>query len=225
MYNDYWLLDKGLTEREHYGDFERYYFETLRRQCHHLFRTRRYAEVGLCEVSSCTISLSCRVLNGRKVVGIIDESDLLLALYSEGYTNDTPVKDVMTRELTTLLHIAHKDELAKVLNAGLVAIVEDSRGDFEGLITRIDFINYLHQHKNYRLMELTYKKETHDPQLKNVSETLLVPLFFRAKETLDKGIIRDEKAVDIVCRIDYDFQKMGPLIILRKRSLPSVRKC
>jgi O-methyltransferase involved in polyketide biosynthesis len=46
------------------------------------------------------------------------------------------------------------------------------------------------------------------PNLENVSETLLVPLFFRAKETLEKGIIKDEAAVDIVRQLDYDFERM-----------------
>jgi Cysteine synthase len=146
MYNDYWLLDKGLTEREHYGDLRdiisrRFEDNAIIYSEPEDTLKSVYAKFKLYDISQLP------VLNGRKVVGIIDESDLLLALYSEDYTNDTPVKDVMTRELTTLLHTAHKDELAKVLNAGLVAIVEDSRGDFEGLITRIDFINYLHQHK------------------------------------------------------------------------------
>lgn len=56
-------------------------------------------------------------------------------------------------------------------------------------------------------MDVT-QKELIKPNLKNVSETLLVPLFFRAKETLGRGFIRDEAAVNIVRRLDYDFEKM-----------------
>ncbi len=43
--------------------------------------------------------------------------------------------------------------------------------------------------------------------LTNVPETMLIPLYFKAKETLEQGLIRDEKAVEIVNRIDYDFKK------------------
>jgi len=43
--------------------------------------------------------------------------------------------------------------------------------------------------------------------LKDVPETMLIPLYFKAKETLGKGLIMDEKAVEIVNRIDYDFDK------------------
>lgn len=51
--------------------------------------------------------------------------------------------------------------------------------------------------------------ETFIPELKNVSETLLVPLFFKAKETIENGLIKDDAAVSIVDRIEYDFDEMA----------------
>ena len=45
--------------------------------------------------------------------------------------------------------------------------------------------------------------------LTNVPETMLVPLYFKAKETKENGIIKDDKAVEIVSRIDYDFSRMA----------------
>lgn len=47
------------------------------------------------------------------------------------------------------------------------------------------------------------------PELRNVSETLLVPLFYRAKETLENGLIHDDAAIDIVRRINYDFKRIS----------------
>ncbi len=45
-------------------------------------------------------------------------------------------------------------------------------------------------------------------ELGPVQETLLIPLLGRAKETQkDKGLIQDEKAVEIVKALDYDFSK------------------
>jgi O-methyltransferase involved in polyketide biosynthesis len=44
--------------------------------------------------------------------------------------------------------------------------------------------------------------------LSNVPETMLVPLFLKAKETKENGIISDSKSVDIVSKIDYDFSKL-----------------
>jgi O-methyltransferase involved in polyketide biosynthesis len=47
-----------------------------------------------------------------------------------------------------------------------------------------------------------------EQKLTGVPETLLIPLWARAYETaLPKPIIRDEKAVEMVARIDYDFSK------------------
>ena len=45
-------------------------------------------------------------------------------------------------------------------------------------------------------------------KLTNVSETLLVPLYFKAKETIEKGVVDDESAVKIVRYLNYDFSRM-----------------
>ncbi|WP_297904231.1 class I SAM-dependent methyltransferase [uncultured Parabacteroides sp.] len=43
-----------------------------------------------------------------------------------------------------------------------------------------------------------------------VAETLLIPLWMRAQETQRKdAIIRDEKACEIVCHLDYDFSQFS----------------
>jgi cystathionine beta-synthase len=142
MYNDYWLLDQGLTERIQYGDLRD--FISRRFEDNAIIYTTPtdtlksvYGKLKLYDVSQLP------VLDGGKVVGIIDESDLLLALYSQKYSLETPVGQIMTTELTTISYTAPKEELAKILNAGLVAIVEGHDRNFLGLITRIDFINHL----------------------------------------------------------------------------------
>lgn len=43
--------------------------------------------------------------------------------------------------------------------------------------------------------------------LKNVSETLLIPLYFKAKETTEEGLLFDPVAVKAVEKIGYDFNK------------------
>lgn len=144
MYNDYWLLDKGFTERKVYGDLRDF---ILRRfEANAIVSAAPtdtlqavYGKMKLYDISQLP------VLKENKVVGIIDESDLLLALYVKGYTMGTPVKKFMTTELTTILYSESKDKLVEILNQGLVAIVEDEQGAFQGLITRIDFITHLHQ--------------------------------------------------------------------------------
>lgn len=71
-------------------------------------------------------------------------------------------------------------------------------------------------------------RKTYNPELKNVSETLLVPLFFKAKETLENGLIKDDAAVEIINRIEYDFDKMESdettqiLIVIRTKILDQI---
>jgi cystathionine beta-synthase len=153
LYNDYWLLDQGLTERKTYGDLRD--FISRRFEDNAIIYAAPtdtlkivYGRMKLYDISQLPI------LEGCKVVGIVDESDLLLALYSKDYTIDTPVSQIMTHELTVILQSAHRDDLAKILNAGLVAIVEDENGSFQGLITRIDFINHLRLEPSVPQVEL-----------------------------------------------------------------------
>jgi O-methyltransferase involved in polyketide biosynthesis len=41
-----------------------------------------------------------------------------------------------------------------------------------------------------------------------VPETMLVPLFLKAKETKENGIISDKKSVDIISELNYDFSRL-----------------
>ena len=153
MYNDYWLLDQGLTKRKTYEDLRDFISRRFEDNAivyavpSDTLKTI-YGKLKLYDISQLPI------LKGNKVVGIIDESDLLLALYSNKYNMDTPVNKIMTKELTTIQYTAHRDELVKILNAGLVAIVENKQGDFQGLITRIDFINHLRFESSVNQSEL-----------------------------------------------------------------------
>jgi O-methyltransferase involved in polyketide biosynthesis len=56
------------------------------------------------------------------------------------------------------------------------------------------------------ILEIRKKIDLHS--LTNVPETMLVPLFLKAKETKENGIISDSKSVDILGEIDYDFSKL-----------------
>ena len=153
MYNDFWLLDQGLTQRKKYGDLRD--FISRRFEDNAIISAvpddtlkAIYGRMKLYDISQLP------VLEGDKVVGIIDESDLLLALYSKGYTLDSQVNKIMTTELTTIKQTAQRDELANILNDGLIAIVENESGVFQGLITRIDFINHLRAESSISKPEL-----------------------------------------------------------------------
>ncbi|KFG69949.1 cystathionine beta-synthase [Microvirga sp. BSC39] len=85
------------------------------------------------------------VIDDGRVVGLIDESDVLDALVAnEGAPQsvfDKPVRDVMVTRLQTIAADAPVRELLPLFAAGLVPVIME--GDaFVGLATRIDLINF-----------------------------------------------------------------------------------
>lgn len=141
MYNDYWLMDQGIIERESNGDLS----DLISR--HHGDRATitikpddtlqtAYARMKLYDFQQLP------VLDGDKVVGIIDESDILLSVYGDEQRFRAPVREAMTSRLDTLQVDAPMSRLLPIFDRGHVVIVE--RGDhFLGLITRYDLLNFL----------------------------------------------------------------------------------
>jgi cystathionine beta-synthase len=89
------------------------------------------------------------VIEDGRVVGLIDESDILDALVAnEGAPQsvfDKAVRDVMVSRLQTISADAPVRELLPLFAAGLVPVIMD--GDaFVGLATRIDLINFFRIH-------------------------------------------------------------------------------
>ena len=82
---------------------------------------------------------------GGHVVGLVDESDVLAALLTDpGGANkafELPVKDVMVTRLETISAEAPIAELVPLFRKDYTAIVMD-RGEFVGVATRLDLINY-----------------------------------------------------------------------------------
>jgi len=82
------------------------------------------------------------VMEGDRIVGIIDESDLLLHVYGDEKRFLDPVSTAMVSKLNVLEVTASMESLLPVFDRGQVAIIVDD-GKFLGLITRIDLLNYL----------------------------------------------------------------------------------
>src|SRR5204862_3139895 len=80
------------------------------------------------------------VLDGKELVGLIDESDLLLSVHADAGRFRSPVSSAMTDAPSTIAPGASLAELEAVLGRGYVAIVADEHG-FHGLITRFDLLN------------------------------------------------------------------------------------
>jgi cystathionine beta-synthase len=84
------------------------------------------------------------VMDGRRIVGIIDESDILLAVYKDESRFARPVRSAMVEDLESVQRDDPIDQLLPIFNRDHVAIVMDG-DEFLGLITRVDLLNYLRQ--------------------------------------------------------------------------------
>jgi cystathionine beta-synthase len=82
------------------------------------------------------------VLDAGRIVGLLDESDLLLAVTRNPEAFAEPVRGTMSTRLTTVAPSASLESLQALFDQGLVPIVVDGE-HFLGLITRIDVINHL----------------------------------------------------------------------------------
>jgi cystathionine beta-synthase len=137
-FRDEWLADQGLLDRAQYGDLRD--IVTRRAGDAQLVAVApedalrvAYARMRLHDVSQLP------VLDRGALVGIVDESDLLVAAMS---SFDRRVRDVMTTKVETLAPDAPFEELVRVLDRGMVGVIVE-HGALFGLITRIDLVNYL----------------------------------------------------------------------------------
>jgi len=141
VYNDGWMVDQGLLARKTYGDLR----DVISRRAEDgsvvsaapddtlltAFQRMRQADVS-----------QLPVLQDRQLVGVIDESDLLLKVHGSAALFRDPVSSAMTAVPQTLPPGATLHQLEDVLDRGLVAIIADEHG-FHGLITRFDLLNHL----------------------------------------------------------------------------------
>ena len=82
------------------------------------------------------------VMDGDVIVGIIDESDVLMKVFENSDAFEDSVESAMTSNLEFLDVKTPLEKLMPIFDDGKVAIVKDN-SQFLGLITRIDLLNYL----------------------------------------------------------------------------------
>lgn len=141
VYNDQWMVDQGLLKRRQYGDLRD-------------LISRRAEDGGVVAVSPQeTLAVAFQrmrladvsqlpVLEQGRLVGVVDESDLLLKVHGDPARFKDAVAGAMSPAPQTLAPGAGLPALQDVLDRGLVAIVADEQG-FHGLITRFDLLNHL----------------------------------------------------------------------------------
>jgi cystathionine beta-synthase len=141
MYNDYWMIDQGYIERPRAGDLRD-------------LITRRYADGAVITVTPDDTLLTAfqrmrladisqvPVIESGKCAGVLDESDLLLAVHGNEALFRSPVRSAMSSRLETIAPEDGIERLYDILDRGLVALVLD-HDRFLGLITRADLLSYL----------------------------------------------------------------------------------
>jgi cystathionine beta-synthase len=141
MYNDYWLTDQGFIERAKHGDLRDYIGRPMEERATVSVGPddtllTAYGRFKLNDVSQLP------VLEGVRIVGLIDEFDVLRAVAAGTSRFLDLVRKHMTTDLATVPPKGKLDDVLAILDRDQVAIVAD--GDkFHGLITRIDVLNSL----------------------------------------------------------------------------------
>ena len=141
-YNDAWMVDNGLLDRELHNDLRD--LVTRRADKGQVVTVNTgetlataYGRMRMFDVSQ----LPVMDADGH-VVGLIDESDLMLAAYENEKAFSELSGDHMVTKLETVRPNDPIDALLPLFRAEKVAIVKDDE-TFYGLITRVDFINYM----------------------------------------------------------------------------------
>lgn len=147
VYNDYWLYDQGFRQREIVDDLR----DLI------TYRHDEGATVTIAPDDSLLVAMGrmklydisqLPVLDAAgQVIGILDESDMLLHVAPDTGRFSDPVSAAMTGRLETVPVRSPYTDLLPVFAADKVAIITD--GDrFLGLVTRIDLLNYLRRKVN-----------------------------------------------------------------------------
>ena len=141
MYNDFWMFEQGLLDRPKQGNLvdlivRRYREGSVATLAPQETLLQAYRRMKLFDVSQLP------VMEGERVVGILDESDLLLSVQADPARFSQPVASAMATSVVTIAPDAPVSELLPIFAKDLVAVVAD-QGRFVGLITKIDLLNYL----------------------------------------------------------------------------------
>ena len=143
FFDHHWLCDQGFVRTPMTGTVED--LLTRRFEAGAVLTVGRDDTLGTAfqRMRSAAIS-QVAVVEDRRVVGILDISDLTGACCRHSAAFGRPVWTAMTTALETIPLSAPLEDVVPILDRGLVAIVADD-GIFRGLITRTDLLNYFYR--------------------------------------------------------------------------------
>ncbi len=141
VFNDYWMADQGFLRRPNTGDLR----DVI---------TRRFSDGQVVTVAPTDTLLTALsrmrlydisqlpVIDAGKVVGMLDEGDVLFTSVEDQSKLKTTVSTVMSTRLETVPVTTPALELLPLFDKGLVPLVFDGP-QFVGLITRMDLLGHL----------------------------------------------------------------------------------
>jgi cystathionine beta-synthase len=141
MYNDFWMSDQGYIQKPRFGDLRD--LIARRHDCGEVVSVgpedsllTAYQRMRVNDVSQLP------VLEKGRLIGLLDESDLLLNLHGKPERFRKPVKSAMIDGLEKIGLETSFSTVMDVFDRGHVAIVvEEER--FLGLVTRTDVLAHL----------------------------------------------------------------------------------
>jgi len=143
MYNNEWMIDHGFKKRKAYGDLRDIISRRFEDNATVFVSPDDSLQTAYNRMKIYEIS-QLPVLENDKIVGIVDESDLLSAIYTSNYNfGTTVVSKIMSIGLSKVLPNDPLEKLINILGQGFVVIIENEEREFHGIITKIDLINYL----------------------------------------------------------------------------------
>lgn len=142
MFNDHWMIDQGFIERTSYGNLRDLIGRRHLEKEDYTLTPEIPLNQAIKRMRMYDVSQMVVIDENDAVIGILDESDMLLALTGRTTDPNKPVSEYMTSRLETISPDANIEDLVPIFRKDLVAIVADE-DHYYGLITRIDLINYL----------------------------------------------------------------------------------
>jgi cystathionine beta-synthase len=141
VFNDAWMFDQGLLHRNKVGDLRDLIARRPQDQAIVSVSPDETLLTAFQRMRAADVS-QVPVLEGGKLVALLDESDVLLHVAGDNERFRQPVRAAMNTQIQTLRPDAGIQALVKTLGAGWVAVIADA-GGFHGLITRFDLLNHL----------------------------------------------------------------------------------
>ena len=139
-FNKAWLHDNNLLETEKFGDLR----DLINR------RADKGEMISVSPTDTLLVAYNrmrasdisqIPVINSDKLMGLLDEEDLLFTVSKDSEAFSNKVSSHMIEKLDILQFGASEDELLSVLSEGKVAIIYANE-TFIGFITKVDLINY-----------------------------------------------------------------------------------